>query len=383
MATSILQGLGQLGADTGTAALELADQRRKDAAQRMEQARLGLSIKELQQRIAEADPVAKKAMVEKALGRPMTNDELQRYFGIQPPTKLSAQTLLGPDGKPHRYLVDETTGVKTDLGQAEWSWSQKLTKGDVVPDKNSITGYSRVMTDAQGNVAKTIPNVIIPGLTPKEMKGYAITTDADGNVIAVPETKVTTPIVPGASGVATPSSGTPSSVSSAPKASSPSQSIGGGRIIGQKETAVQKDAVKAAGDARQASTLVKDVDANAEAAKRGNPRASLALVFSAVRVMVQGAGRMTQVELQQEASAGNLPQLFQRWYSMAVNGTLPPEQIDQITEMVRNGAEAKRQDAASAWQFAYPSRPLPPWLEPPKDNKTIPPPPSGAVLVGR
>lgn len=51
MATSILQGLGGLGRDLGEGAQQVADQRRQEAQQRMDQARLQLSIREFQQRM--------------------------------------------------------------------------------------------------------------------------------------------------------------------------------------------------------------------------------------------------------------------------------------------------------------------------------------------
>ena len=131
--------------------------------------------------------------------------------------------------------------------------------------------------------------------------------------------------------------------------------------------------------AREAAILRDDVEKNAAAAKAGNAKASLALVFAAVRTMVMGAGRMTNVEIEQELKAGSYEQRLERWYQSATEGTLPTDQIDQIREIVGNGYEAKRKGGEEAWSYAYPDKPLPPWLRGQAQPQAAPPPPPGFV----
>ncbi len=139
------------------------------------------------------------------------------------------------------------------------------------------------------------------------------------------------------------------------------------------EIADARDAIKASSEARQAKTVADDVDKNVEAAKRGNAKASLALVFAAVRTMVQGAGRMTNVEIEQELRAGSYEQRVQRWYTQASSGVLPEDQMGMIQEIVHNGYEAKRATAADTWEYARPGKPLPAWLKPTGQSRTAKP----------
>ena len=291
----------------------------------------------------------------------------------QPYLDFLESSLDLPGTDPQQVLAD----ANKTLGQAasHQSVTGRLVKGDPVPDKNSITGYSRPMYDGQGNLVRTVPNVVIPGLMPKETEGWQVTTDADGNVLMVPKTTVTKPAGPGAhatSGGAPPGPGT-----AGPNAPA------GSKVIGHKDSAIQRDAVVASKAARDAYSLKDDVEKNADAAKKGNPRASLALVFAAVRMMVQGAGRMTQVELQQEAKAGSLGQRIERWVQNATEGTLPDDQIEQIKQIVANGYESKRSAGQQSWEYAYPDRPLPPWLRSvDQGQKNIPPPTAPPPMPG-
>jgi len=242
----------------------------------------------------------------------------------------------------------------------------RLVKGDPVPDKSSITGYSRPMYDGLGNFVKMIPNIVIPGLIPKETEGWQIATDADGNVYMVPKTTVTKPVPPG----------TRATAGSVPGAGDVPP---GAHALGHKgETGIEKDAVKASATARDAYSVLQTAE---QGAKSQNPRAHLALVYAAVRSMVQGAGRMTQAEIMQEAKAGSYGQQIQRWATMAATGLLPQDQVQQILEVVRDNYEGKRQAAEQAWKYAYPDKALPPWIrKEEKKEDAVPPPPAGYII---
>lgn len=238
----------------------------------------------------------------------------------------------------------------------------RLVKGDPVPDKNSVTGYSRPMYDGLGNFVKTIPNIVIPGLMPKEVQGWKVVKDDEtGEITLVPETTVSKPVPPGQ---------TP-----------PAQR--GPHVIGHTTTTQQKDAIKASAAARDVygtyQTALKEAD---DVKIRKNPKASLGLVFNAVRSMVAGAGRMTNVEIEQELKAGSYEQRFERWYQQALTGTLPDDQVDQIIGQITDAYQGKRMAGKAAWDFAYPGKPTPPWLreQQQQQQQNVPPPPKGYVM---
>jgi hypothetical protein len=146
---------------------------------------------------------------------------------------------------------------------------------------------------------------------------------------------------------------------------------------------LQRDALKSSDDARLAYTALQEAH---KAARANDPRSQIALVIDAVRGTVQGAGRMTQAEILQQLNAGSYGDRLKRWYSMATTGTLPPDQVNELIDVVQEGYDSKRNTAVGAWQYAYGDKPLPPWL---KDGSAAgngsgvantPTPPKGYVL---
>jgi hypothetical protein len=249
----------------------------------------------------------------------------------------------------------------------------RLKKGDLVPDKNSITGYSRQMIDGYGNVVKTVQNVVVPGLMPKVTEGWQQSQDEDGNIYLVPKTTVTRIGGEGShasAGGATPGAGNVPS---------------GSRVIGKKVGGDQKNADLASKEASQAYSVLNTAEEDYKRAQAGNPKASLALVFGAVRSMVAGAGRMTNVEIEQELKAGSFDQRLERWYTQAVDGTMPQDQMAFIMEVIRGSYEGKRKTGQQQYEFAYPGKALPPWLKPKEETNAPagappPPPPPGFVM---
>jgi hypothetical protein len=308
-----------------------------------------------------SDPNAAKAQILQL--KASAPKELQEALQV-----LSERAERDPDG-----AVQEALKAVVSAAQRQ-QVTGRLVKGDPVPDKNSSTGYSRPMYDGQGNFVKMIPNIVLPGMTPKETEGWQVTTDGDGNVIMVPKTTVTRPVGPGARATAGAPQAAPSSGGAAPQ--NPGVPAGG-RVIGHKDTPLDRDAVKASATARDAYAVLQSAE---QAAVSKNPRAHLALVFDAVRAMVQGAGRMTTSEIAQEAKAGSYGQQLQRWYTQAESGLLPDEQVQQILQVVRESYEGKRQAAEQSWQYTFPDKPMPPWIKKQEGSSNIPPPPEGYVV---
>lgn len=285
-----------------------------------------------------------------------------------------ADVKIGKDGKPYglnqetgKYeLIDSPEGVNFVVPGA--ATAGRLVKGDIIPSKESSTGYARLMMDGAGDIKKVVQNVVIPGLTAKETQGFQITQDDDGNVIMVPKTTVTRPA---------PLGGGPSS-GGTPVSSGPA----GGRIIGHHDTSIQKDAVKASQQARDAYTNYQDSVKNSQT---NNPRTNIALVIAAAKSTIAGGGgRLNTAEIEQQLKAGSFPDKVERWYQMATEGTLPADQRQQILDLIKNDYDAKRESAEKAWTYAYPGKPEPPWLRMDEKNKesqgNSPPVPSGYVL---
>jgi hypothetical protein len=377
-------GLGDAGSQVGQGYGLGQDWRQRQQQAAFENARqkleaiLGpLRLQQLQNQIKQAGLPQYQGMVPTSgggMGAVMIDPDkgspsVQELPGTKSNKKNYSAFRVGNDGKLYGFNSDtnQEEAIQSPEGAAfpvpGAANKDKLIKGDYTPDKNSATGYSRQMMDQQGNVVKTVPNVLIPGMTPKETEGFAITQDEDGNVIMVPKTTITKPAGPGA----VPSAG----------------GTQGSTIIGHKDTGIQRDAVKSSQQARDAYTNYQDAVRNSQS---NNPRTNVALIASAVRSMVAGAGRMTTAEIQAEANAGSFGDKVQRWMTMAASGTLPDDQRQQILEQIKNDYDTKRASGEQAWNYSYPGKPLPPWLRAEQQqnsgggNNAPPPPPAGYVL---
>jgi hypothetical protein len=246
--------------------------------------------------------------------------------------------------------------------------TNRVKQGNYIPDDDpkSVTHFKREKLDGMGNVVGYTPNVVYPGSMPKVTEGWQVSQLDDGTITMIPKTTVTTPQIPGVGGGARPHASAGGSAGTPGAPGTPNTTPGGtplppgSRIIGNKSTEIQRDAVKASAQARDAyvnyQESVKDAAAH-------NPRSHLALIFHAVRSMVAGAGRMTQVEILKEAEAGSYGDRMKRWATMATEGTLPDDQVQQILGVVKDNYESKRDAGRMAWQFAYPDRELQPWLK--------------------
>lgn len=117
-------------------------------------------------------------------------------------------------------------------------------------------------------------------------------------------------------------------------------------------------------EGRKAATELAAVDKFAQAARQGNVWASQNLLYQHVRANVQGAGRMTQAELQYAMKAGSFGDRITRWFNMASNGTLRPEDITDITANIKTGFGEKVRSARDSWEQNMPKgSKLPKWLQ--------------------
>ena len=164
----------------------------------------------------EMDPKAQaerdRSYLTNLFGRAPSDEELQRFAKVAPPLRVGSLKQVKDDSSPTGWSWEggdlSTGGTAVRIPGAPAPAGGRLTKGPIVPDPSSITGYAQVMLDAQGNAVKHVQNVVVPGMQPRITEGWTKTTDADGNEILVPTETVSrreSPPIPGL----TPPAGTP------------------------------------------------------------------------------------------------------------------------------------------------------------------------------
>lgn len=80
--------------------------------------------------------------------------------------------------------------------------------------------------------------------------------------------------------------------------------------------------------------------------QKPTPSSDQELVFAWVRANVQGAGRMTQTEVQQGSSVGSFGDKVQNWLSKAKDGTMTPNIEQMLFADIKRGVSSKQALAA-------------------------------------
>jgi len=298
-----------------------------------------------QQKLSDADKTeADIAVVEKHLGRKLTETELQRYFKIAPP-KEGAQKLIqkneyDPSGHLRYASIDPAT-------QKVIAW------GGLVPEKEAFHYW----TDDNDQIHATrMPTMKHPNpgeiqMSEEAQKQWGELEGKEGF-----QKKFTTPKSTGAKPSGGASGGTVETTDPT--------------IIGQGK---RRDTVGLKESLKQASSgYTNYVGAQKNAALK-SPKGDLAVVFSAVRSAVEGAGRMTNTELEREIKAGSLGQRWERAYTQAVNGTLPDDQRNDLVDVIRNSWSAKAGTAREAWKSLYGEKLMPGFLKDDSDLSDLGP----------
>lgn len=278
------------------------------------------------------------AVVEKHLGRKLTETELQRYFKIAPPkegaTKLIQKNEYDPSGHLRFASVDPAT-------QKVVAW------GGLVPERQAFHYWTDTET---GEIHATpMPTMKHPNPGEIQMSDEAVKQWRELEGKEGFQTKFTKPS------------------KSAPSGGAPS---GDATVIGHtspKDTANLKDAMKQA-----QSGYTNYVSAQKNAALK-SPKGDLAVVFAAVRSAVEGAGRMTNTELEREIKAGSLGQRWQRAYTQATEGTLPDDQRNDLVDVIRNSWSAKAGTARESWKTIYKDKPMPGFMKDDSDLSDLGP----------
>jgi hypothetical protein len=100
-----------------------------------------------------------------------------------------------------------------------------------------------------------------------------------------------------------------------------------------------------------------------ENANLKSPKGDLAIIYDAVRSSVEGAGRMTNAEIDRQIKSGSLGDKWQRSISMAYDGTLPDKQRQENLDVIRNAWDAKAKTARESWKSLYKDREMPAFIK--------------------
>ena len=107
--------------------------------------------------------------------------------------------------------------------------------------------------------------------------------------------------------------------------------------------------------AKKAKPMVDVLDASEDYMKSGvfTPRQDLALIVRAVRAMNPGTVRLPNTELELELKAGSYGDRFARWYNTASEGTLPPDQRNDLMNVIRKETTQTAGSAAENWRDSF------------------------------
>jgi len=192
--TSILQGVGRTGSELQEA--KTANQQEMERRQQLQRQTqmFAAQLQELQQRISgqKTEQSLKtaegaRAYLKGILGRDPTNEEVQRYLGIAPPTAKSKYTDLKPDDKGQMWGLNTETGrfekvpggeafggaPKEDL-ETKWAEAQKIATGKFPNDPKKAFEFARSLMPGGASVTKIMfPSGVVGGTTQETIDSLA------------------------------------------------------------------------------------------------------------------------------------------------------------------------------------------------------------------
>jgi hypothetical protein len=259
------------------------------------------------------------AEIEKKLGRKMTEEEIQRYFKIAPTAKPATPKVVqkatyDPGGHLRNASIDPQT-------QEVMAW------GGIIPEREA---FHYIKDDVTGEI-QAVRMPTFRKVEPGEIR-MSEQAQKQWEQIAPPSLPKTSKAKPSGGGGAAASGGA---------------ATGGKNVIARvtpKYTVPLNTALK---DAQQKYTTWVTSMRNSE---HHTPKTDLSIVFSAVRAQVQGAGRMTNVELERELKAGSFGDRARRWWEQATSGTLPDDQREDLLTVIRNAWAGSAQTAREQWE---------------------------------
>ncbi len=173
-ATALLQGIGRTGSDVAEG--RLAEQKRQ-----LEMIKSKIGLDEIQQRMSlqqqaaqRQTPAGTKAYLKGVLGRDPTNDELQRYLGVQPTVPKAKYVDLKQDTKGKWWgLNNETQKMEQLPGQEEFEAARKA--GNPKADFQRL--FSKALSGVDPKLAKATDLMTNPAKVNSIIQGSSALTE--------------------------------------------------------------------------------------------------------------------------------------------------------------------------------------------------------------
>lgn len=180
--------------------------------------------------------------------------------------------------------------------------------------------------------------------------GFYTFTDAQGNVVQVPVSTETESFFEPMAGE--PNTASPKTTPKHPSSSKgPTSSSGAGRVIGNKGSPLLKSDEQQYTKAAEDAQIKQRSYQQAQGLLADNSRVTdLELIFSWVRANVQGAGRLTNTEIQQAGKAGSYGTRIQNAMDIASTGRLSPQLEQQFLSDIQRSYQVSQQQADSLRQ---------------------------------
>jgi len=316
----------------------------------------------LQPATEEEAQAQKKAAIEKALGRPVTDREWLLMSGVPYQALVNpiqkkiedVEAVIGkltPQQKAVLAGVESKEPIQKPIQRPNYDTHGQLRWSTVNPETQEITSWGQPV--AAKDAFQRITDQVTGDVTIVRMPAFQKVDP--GTIRMTPEAEKQLESfyqgLPSAGGKAGAKEG---------KAPAGGAKTGGAVTFRTTPKALGAEATVALKDAQGKYNIWLRAAKNAQ---YHTPRTDLAIVFDAVRTAVTGAGRMTNVELDRELKAGSFGDRFRRQWKMATEGTLPDDQREDLLRTIRNSWSASAQTARSAWTNAYGERAMPAYIQ--------------------
>ena len=287
--------------------------------------------------------------------------------GLTPKPELHNIPFLGTAINPY---TGQTFGAGAEAERPHGQLQNFQTPNGVVSLQQVQTGDGKFhWEDGAGNAVIPQPDWIklVPAMLPTQRTN----TTSDFAGVKTTSTSTSQKVVPGAKGTGAikkpaPPPGAASSTSTTKQDNSgltPQQKRDQHAEEVNAVKLAQKDAVKAASDARTMVNLLQTQKDYVEGLKNGKgqptPRQDLSLIVAAVRAMNPGSVRLPQKELELELKAGSFGDRLRRQWLNATQGTLPADQREDLFKIVEHETTTTAKNAAKTWKGAMGKQALP------------------------
>jgi hypothetical protein len=369
--TGLLQGIGEAGTQVGQAKLDANAAKLKELMDSLKMQQGGLDIKETQERLRrlKAQPSTPEEEYQQKL------QMFRRVFGREPQNEQEKGILAGLQLQPQQKITNEFEAWReafkdrnnrypTDVEIEDHHKKEQRPAAGTKPTKENTYDPSGHLRSAF--VDPNTGEVVAWGPLVPEREAFHYITDEQQQVHAVRMPTMRT-VIPGEirqtekaaaqwAQIAPPEH---KPLPTTMKKSGGAAGNGKSDVIGHTATKYTPPLANALKSAQAGYTNWTKAMLDSQ---YHTPRTDLSIVFSAVRAQVQGAGRMTNTELDRELKAGSFGDRFQRWAKNASEGTLPDDQRQDLLNVIRDSWMASAQVARQAWESDMPDRKMPTYI---------------------